>query len=70
MTVKNLILSAKKTYFAGYCSCGCGERLYDLWANDGKAYPPIPEKLIKEVRPTLLDNVEYYNGYGEVIEYV
>lgn len=66
MKVKELILSAKKIYFAGYCSCGCGEKLYDLWADDGKVYPPIPEKLIKKVRPNLLENIEYYDGYGGV----
>lgn len=64
MTVKELILSAKRIYFAGYCSCGCGEKLYDLLVDDGEAYPPISEKLIKEVRPELLENVEYYDIYG------
>lgn len=68
MTVKELILSAKKIYFAGYCSCGCGEKLYDLWADDGKVYQPIPEKFIKSVRPILLENIEYYEGYGGVEE--
>ena len=68
MTVKDLILSAKRIHFAGYCSCGCGAKLYDLQTNDGKVYPPISEKLIKRVRPTLLDNIEYYDGYGEVVE--
>lgn len=68
MKVKDLILSAKRAYFAGYCSCGCGKKLYDLWANDGKVYPPIPEKFIKEVRPTLLDSIKYYDGYGEIEE--
>lgn len=66
MKVKELILSAKRIHFAGYCCCGCGEKLYDLSANDGKVYQPIPEKLIKEIRPTLLENVEHYDGYGEV----
>lgn len=68
MKVKELILSAKKIHFAGYCSCGCGEKLYDLWADDGKVYPPIPEKFIKEVRPSLLENIEYYDCYGGVEE--
>lgn len=66
MTVKELILSAKKIHFAGRCTCGCGEKLYDLWAGDGRVYPPIPEKLIKQVRPKLLEEVEYYDQYGEV----
>lgn len=66
MTAKELILSAKRIHFVGYCSCGCGEKLYDLWANNGKIYPPIPEKLINEVRPTLLDNIEYYDDYGMI----
>lgn len=65
MTVKELILSAKRIYFAGHCACGCGEKLYDLWADDGKAYPTISEKLIKRVRPKLLEEVEYYERYGE-----
>lgn len=68
MTVKELILSAKRIHFAGYCSCGCGEKLYDLQANDGKAYPPIAENLIKQVRPKLLEEVENYERYGEVKE--
>ena len=68
MTVKELILSAKRIYFAGYCTCGCGEKLYDLQANDGKAYPPIAENPIKQVRPKLLEEVENYDRYGEVKE--
>lgn len=66
MTVKELILSTKKIYFAGHCNCGCGAKLYDLWANDGKVYPPIFEKLIKQIKPNLLEEVEYYEQYGEI----
>lgn len=64
MTVKELILSAKRIHFAGYCSCGCGEKLYDLCVDDGKVYQPIPEKFINQIRAKLLENVEYYDSYG------
>ena len=42
----------------GECDCGCGEAMYDLITDDDLAYPPLSEKIIRQVRPDLLKRVE------------
>lgn len=67
MKIPELINKATSVYFAGFCNCGCGEACYDVDLNDGKVYPVVlGEKLIREIRPELLDKVNSYSGYGRV----
>lgn len=65
MTTRELIEKAKRIHFAGMCECG--ERKFDLSCEDGLAYEPIHEGMIKQVRPELLNKIEYYDGYGSVL---
>ena len=39
----------------GDCNCGCGEEMYDLITNNNLAYQPLPRRIIKQVRPDLLE---------------
>ena len=39
----------------GECNCGCGEQMYDLITNNNLAYPPLSRKIIKQVRPDLVE---------------
>ena len=64
MTIRRLIEKATHIYFAGICECG--ERKFDLSCEDNLAYEPVHESAIKDVRPELLDKIEYYDGYGSV----
>lgn len=64
MTTRELIEKAKRIYFAGMCECG--ERKFDLDCGDNLGYEPIHEGIIKQVRPELLNKIEYYDGYGSV----
>ena len=41
----------------GECNCGCGEEMYDLITNNNLAYQPLSRKIIKQVRPDLLESV-------------
>ena len=66
MKLRELIETAEGVYFAGYCSCGCGEACYDLITNDDLVYPVIGEKTIREVKPELLDAPKIYDGHGTV----
>ncbi|EUJ24239.1 phenylalanyl-tRNA synthetase subunit beta [Listeria floridensis FSL S10-1187] len=50
---------------AGYCECG--EAVYDLFTDMNLAFPPVHESQILALKPELLDNVGYYNGYGSLI---
>lgn len=54
MTNRELIKRAKRIYFAGMCECG--ERKFDLDCEDGLAYEPIHEGMIRKVRPELLED--------------
>ena len=65
MKLSELIKRAKHIYFAGMCECG--EKKFDLDCGDNLAYEPVHESAIKKVRPELLDNIEYYDGYGGVV---
>lgn len=62
MTNREIIEKATHIYYAGICECG--EIKYDLGCGDGLAYEPIHEGMIKQVRPELLNEVKYYDGYG------
>lgn len=66
MNVKEALIKTKELYFAGYCNCGCGEAVYDISLGDGRIYQPLGEKLIKQVRPELLDRPSFYDEYGKV----
>ena len=39
----------------GECNCGCGEEMYDLITNNNLAYQPLSRKIIKQVRPDLVE---------------
>lgn len=62
MTLRELIKEAKHIYYAGMCECG--ERKFDLSCDDGLAYEPVHESVIKKIRPELLSKIKYYDGYG------
>ena len=42
----------------GDCNCGCGEEMYDLITNNNLAYQPLSRKVIKQVRPDLLEDLK------------
>ena len=42
----------------GECNCGCGEEMYDLITNNNLAYQPLPRRIIKQVRPDLLEDLK------------
>lgn len=62
MSTRELIEKATHIYYAGECECG--ERKFDLSCGDGLAYEPVHEGMIKQVRPKLLNEIKYYDGYG------
>ena len=64
MTIRELIQNATHIYFAGICECG--QKKFDLSCEDNLAYEPVHESAIKEVKPELLDSIEYYDGYRSV----
>lgn len=64
MKTRELIENAKKIYFAGMCECG--ERKFDIDCGDNLGYEPVHDGMIKQVRPELLNKIEYYSGYGSV----
>ena len=39
----------------GECNCGCGEEMYDLIKNNNLAYQSLSRKIIKQVRPDLVE---------------
>mgnify|MGYP003584071544 FL=1 len=59
MTLKE-VLETKVTGLIpiGECNCGCGEEMYDLITNNNLAYQPLSRKVIEQVRPDLLKEVE------------
>lgn len=66
ITTRELIERAKKIYYAGMCECG--ERKFDISCGDNLVYKPIHESTIWQVRPELLNEIKYYDGYGSVSE--
>ena len=48
----------------GECNCGCGEEMYDLITNNNLAYQPLSRKIIKQVRPDLVEQKNTHSFSG------